>query len=58
MTELAGEHPLDIEHAGQIDLVIDRLVLREGIRKRLADSLEIASRHGDRVIKVRILVGK
>ena len=54
MTELAGEHPLDIEHAGRIDLVIDRLVLRDGIRKRLAESIEIAARHGDQIIKVRI----
>ena len=34
--------------------MIDRLVLRDGIRKRLADSLEIAARHGDQIIKVRI----
>jgi excinuclease ABC subunit A len=54
MTELAGEQPLDIESASRIDLVIDRLVLRDGIRKRLAESIEIAGRHGDQIIKVRI----
>jgi len=54
MTELADEQPLDIESASRIDLVIDRLVVREGIRKRLAESIEIAARHGDQIIKVRI----
>ncbi len=34
--------------------MIDRLVLRDGIRKRLAESIEIAGRHGDQIIKVRI----
>ncbi len=38
-----------------IDLIIDRLALRDGIEKRLADSLEVASRVGDGVIKVEIL---
>lgn len=41
--------------ACQIDLVIDRLALREGIRQRLADSLEIASRQGDGLIKVEVV---
>jgi len=54
MTELADEQQLDIENAGRMDLVIDRLVLREGIRKRLAESIEIAARHGDQIVKVRI----
>jgi excinuclease ABC subunit A len=55
MTELAGELPLAIEHGSRIDLVIDRLVLRDGIRKRLAESIEIAARHGDQIVKVRIV---
>jgi excinuclease ABC subunit A len=40
-----------------IDLVVDRLVLKEGIAKRLADSLEVASHYGHEVIKVEILSG-
>ena len=55
MTELAGELPLVTEHGSRIDLVIDRLVLRDGIRKRLAESIEIAARHGDQIVKVRIV---
>ncbi len=41
----------------QIGLVVDRLNVREGVEKRLADSLEIASRFGDQIIKVEIQEG-
>ena len=37
-----------------IDLIVDRLALRQGIEKRLADSLELASRYGNEVVKVEI----
>jgi excinuclease ABC subunit A len=30
-----------------IDLVVDRIVVKEGIKKRLTDSVELALRHGD-----------
>jgi excinuclease ABC subunit A len=52
--ELGGDIDIDAKEAGELDLVIDRLVLRDGIEKRLADSLEVASRHGDQVIKIQI----
>ena len=51
--ELGGE--IDLFPTSQVDLVIDRLMIREGVERRLADSLEIASRHGDRVIKIQVL---
>jgi excinuclease ABC subunit A len=41
-----------------IDLVVDRLVLAEGVERRLADSLELASRHGNEVVKIEILSDK
>ena len=53
-------HDLDEEIAPDkgvphdIDLIVDRLVLRQGIEKRLADSLEVASRYGNEVIKVEM----
>jgi excinuclease ABC subunit A len=56
--ELAEEIALKKNLPHEIDLVVDRLVLREGIAKRLADSLEVASRYGHQVIKVEILGGK
>jgi excinuclease ABC subunit A len=55
MLELGDELHCDGAEVGQIDLVVDRLTLRDGIEKRLADSLEVASRHGDQVIKIRVL---
>ena len=53
--ELGGEIPDALKHASQLDLVVDRLVLRDGIEKRLADSLEVAARAGQQAIKVEIL---
>jgi excinuclease ABC subunit A len=52
LCELGEEMTLRKNLAHHIDLVVDRLVLREGIEKRLADSLEVASRYGNGVVKV------
>jgi excinuclease ABC subunit A len=52
--ELSEEIHLEKDQPHQIDLIVDRLVLRQGAEKRLADSLEIASRMGAQVIKVAI----
>ena len=35
-----------------LDLVVDRLVMREGVQKRLWDSLETAARYGGQVVKI------
>jgi len=40
--DLADEIPLDRKKRHSIDVVVDRLVCREGIGKRLRDSIEIA----------------
>ncbi|HEY2294570.1 MAG TPA: excinuclease ABC subunit UvrA [Thermoanaerobaculia bacterium] len=43
MVELAGEPPnLDKQKKHSIDIVIDRIVVKPGIEKRLADSIETA----------------
>ena len=52
--ELGEEIILKKNLPHDIDLVVDRLVLREGIERRLADSLEGASRYGNEVIKVEV----
>ena len=57
MRELADESGFDNVAARRLDLVIDRLVVREGIEKRLGDSLEVAARHGDQILKIQILEG-
>ena len=38
-----------------IDLVVDRLVMKGGIRSRLADSVELALRHGDERLMIQVL---
>ncbi|MBI3798205.1 MAG: excinuclease ABC subunit UvrA [Deltaproteobacteria bacterium] len=53
--ELSEEIALPRQPPSSIDLVVDRLVVRSGIARRLADSLETALRYGHDVVK--ILVG-
>src|SRR5919108_195360 len=52
--ELGDEINVDNNEARQIDLLVDRLMLRDGSARRLADSLETASRYGRGVIRVEI----
>ena len=56
--ELSEEVPIEAQRPQEIDLIVDRLVLRPGIERRLADSLEVASRVGRQVIKVEIIPGQ
>jgi len=53
--ELGEEVSLTKGQPHDVDLVVDRLVLRAGIEKRLADSLEVAGRYGKEVVKVEVL---
>jgi excinuclease ABC subunit A len=50
--DLAEDIKLGKTKRHDIDLVVDRLVLKEGIRKRLRDSLEIASFRGDGLVRI------
>ena len=52
--ELSEEITLPRQFSSSIDLVVDRLVVRSGIARRLADSLETALRYGHDVVKVLI----
>jgi excinuclease ABC subunit A len=56
--ELSEPMQLQVEHPETIDLIVDRLVLRTGVERRLADSLEVASRFGRQVIKVELAAGE
>lgn len=57
LCELGGEIELKRNLPHDIDLVVDRLALKEGVERRLADSLEIASRYGREVIKAEVFFG-
>jgi len=47
MRDLGDEIKLDKNKKHTIDVVVDRLIVKEGIEKRLADSMETAVRLGD-----------
>ncbi len=52
--QLSEEVYVDEGQKEQLNLVVDRLAIRVGVQKRLADSLEMASRYGDGVIKIEV----
>ena len=56
--ELAEEISLDKNKRHDIDVVIDRLVIKEGIRKRLRDSLETASGLSEGLVRVGLAGGE
>ena len=55
MVELAEEIELDKKKKHDIDIVVDRIVVKEGVQRRLADSLETALHHADGVVKVEVV---
>jgi excinuclease ABC subunit A len=52
--ELAEEIVLDKKKKHDIDIVVDRLVVKPGIEKRLADSLETSLSHAEGIVKVAV----
>jgi len=56
--DLAEDIELDKKKKHDIDIVVDRLVVKEGIQRRLADSLETALHHADGVAKLSIVDGE
>ena len=50
--DLGDEILLDKNKKHQIDLSVDRLVIKKEVQKRLADSLEIALRYGDGLVRI------
>ncbi|MFQ5900956.1 MAG: excinuclease ABC subunit UvrA, partial [Thermodesulfobacteriota bacterium] len=56
--ELEEEITLDKYKQHYIDVVIDRLIIKEGVARRLADSLEIATRLSDGLARVEQVDGE
>ncbi len=52
MKELGEKIELDKKKKHDIDLVVDRLTVKAGIKARLADSLETALKYGEGLVKV------
>ncbi|WP_254992969.1 excinuclease ABC subunit UvrA [Cyanobium sp. BA5m-21] len=53
--ELADNIELDKNHAHNIEVVVDRLVAREGVQERLTDSLRTALKRGDGLALVEVV---
>jgi excinuclease ABC subunit A len=56
--DLAEEITLDKKKKHDIDIVVDRLIVKEGIQRRLADSLEVALHHAEGIVKIAIVDGE
>lgn len=50
--ELSDDYTIDRKKKHTIDIVIDRLVVKEGIRARLTESVEIAMKDADNLVKI------
>ena len=50
--DLGDEIKLDKNKRHEIDVLVDRVVIKEGVEKRISDSLEIASHLSEGIIKV------
>ena len=55
--ELGDDIVLDKKKRHNIDVVVDRLFVKEGIRRRLRDSLEIATHLSDGLVRVDVAGG-
>lgn len=55
MYELTDDIALDRKKKHSIDIVVDRLVIKEEIRNRLAESIETAMTHANNLVKVDVV---
>ena len=55
LRELADDIEMDKKKKHDIDIVVDRIVVKEGVQRRLADSLETALHHAEGVVKVEVV---
>src|SRR5574337_1935005 len=55
LRDLADDISLAKNAKHNIDVLVDRLVIRGGVEKRLADSLGVAFRHGEEIVRIEVL---
>ena len=58
LAELAEPPKLDKNKAHTIEVFVDRLVKKDGIRQRLTDSIELAAKLADGIVKISPLRGR
>ena len=52
--ELTDDITIDRKKKHHIDLIIDRLVIKEGVRSRLTESIEIALKNANNLVKIDV----
>jgi excinuclease ABC subunit A len=52
LVDLSEEVSLDASKPHQLDLVIDRVAIKDGVRARVLDAVELALRHGGGLVRV------
>ena len=58
MHDISDEIELDKNKNHDIDVVVDRIIVKEKIESRLADSLEIATNLSDGIAKINVIDGE
>nr|WP_202968697.1 excinuclease ABC subunit UvrA [Peptoniphilus porci] len=58
MHDISEEFDLDKNKNHDIDIVVDRIIIKEKIESRLADSLEIATNLSDGIAKINVIDGE
>ena len=53
--ELTDDIDIDRNKKHNIDIIVDRLVIKEEIRNRLAESIETAMKHADSLVKIDVV---
>ena len=56
--DISEDITLDKNKKHDIDIVVDRLIVKDGIQRRLADSLETALNHAEGIVKVAVADGE
>ncbi|GAK51598.1 excinuclease ABC subunit A [Candidatus Moduliflexus flocculans] len=57
MRDLSDEIVLEKYKKHDIDVVIDRLAMKDGLRQRIADSVELAVKLGEGIVRVSVIDG-
>lgn len=58
MMDLSADIVLDKQKKHTLEVVIDRLVIKEDIKQRLTDSVELALRKAEGVVKIQVVDGQ
>lgn len=58
VVEISDDIDIDRKKKHRIDIIVDRLVIKPDIRNRLAESVEIALKHANRLVTIDVIGGE